>query len=357
VRRSQRPTQQDIARAAGVSTAVVSLVINGRADGKVKISKRTQERVWAAIREHGYMPNLAARQLAGGRTNIIGVFTYEPIFPMEPNNFYQPFLVGIEEQAAVLDYNLLLFTRLSPDGGRHIYHDGVNQLQTTDGAILLGTNEDRAELARLYQDGFPFVFVGRRELDAGPIAYTAAGYADATEHLIRKLLEQGHRRILYVGQPLINESAQDREAGFRRAMAGAGIDDLDELIIRCQIHDLGGGFLRGWIERGVTAFAMEHMAAALRILEVSSEEGYGIPEAFSLVALGKADDPTVDHRGIDTFFIPHREMGAQALVLLCRILEDPDADVPRQITIPCTPAAGRTTGPPPGSRVARKEVR
>jgi DNA-binding LacI/PurR family transcriptional regulator len=346
VKRTARPTQHDIARAAGVSTAVVSLVINGRANGKIKISEATQARVWAAIREHGYVPNLAARQLAGGQTRVIGVFTFDPIFPMQPNSFYQPFLVGIEEQAEASDYNLLLFTRTSTDGRRQIYRDGVNQLQVTDGAVLLGTNENRAELTRLYRDRFPFVFVGRREIEGGPMAYTAADYTGATAALTRQLLDAGHRQILYIGRSAeINESAEDRERGFIDAMITAGIDSPERLMRRVPEGEIDLAQVRGWLVEGATALAVEQMPTAQRILELAEAAGLRVPGDVSLVALGKADDPTVDHHGIDTFYIPHREMGAQAVSLLVRMLTEPDAPFPRQITIPCTPAAGRTVGP------------
>lgn len=359
MKRSTRPTQHDIAKAAGVSTAVVSLVINGRTNGKIKISKATQERVWAAIREQGYVPNLAARQLAGGQARVLGVFTYDPIFPMHPNSFYQPFLVGIEEQAQQSDYNLLLFTRTGADGRRQIYQGGVNQLQVNDGAVLLGTHEDRDEIARLQRDGFPFVFVGRRDIAGGPIAYTAADYAGATADLTRQLLNHGHRRILYIGrQTEINESAHDRERGFREAMTTVGIDGPERLMRRFDLETIDPAIIRSWLDEGITALAVEQMPTAQRILAIAEAAGVRVPGDLSLVALGKADDPTADHHGIETFYIPHREMGAQAVGLLARMLTERDADFSRQITIPCTPAPGRTVGPATAPRLARsgKEV-
>ena len=354
MKRPSRPTQHDIARAAGVSTAVVSLVINGRTNGKIRISKATQERVRAAIRELGYVPNLAARQLAGGQTRVLGVFTYDPIFPMQPNSFYQPFLVGIEEQAEQSDYNLLLFTRTSADGRRRIYHDGVNQLQVTDGAILLGTNEDRAELARLFHDGFPFVFVGRREIAGAPIACTAADYAGATAALTRRLLEAGHRRILYVGRDVdVNESAVDRERGFREAMAAAG-REAAPLVRRLDEHTIEPTTIRAWLADGITAVAAEQIHTAQKLLRLAQTLGLCVPGDLSLVALGKADDPTADAGGIDTYHIPHREMGAEAVRLLERMLTAPDGDYPRQVTLRCRLAPGRTIGPPPATRPERR---
>jgi len=344
MKRSTRPTQHDIARAAGVSTAVVSLVVNGRADGKVKISGATQERVRQAIRDLGYVPNLAARQLAGGVTHTIGIFTYDPIFPMQPSSFYQPFLVGIEEQAAVSDYNLLLFTRGTYP--RKIYRDGVNELLATQGAILLGTNEDRTELARLRDDGFPFVFVGRREIEGRSIPCTAAAYADASAHLVDRLLDAGHRRILYVGIPDGNESAADRESGFLMSMASAGIPHPESLVQRLDPGLIDAAWLRHHREAGITAFALEQTFVATHILSITRTIGLAVPHDLSLVALGKADDPMQDPQDIDTFFIPHREMGAEAVRLLDRMLTDPATDTSQPITIPCQPAPGHTIGPP-----------
>lgn len=354
MKRGSRPTQHDIAKAAGVSTAVVSLVINGRANGKIKISPATQERVRSAIRELGYVPNLAARQLAGGQTNVIGVFTYEAIFPMSPSDFYQPFLVGIEEQATKSDYNLLLFTRPSGSDTRRIYHDGVNQLQAAQGAILLGGYEDRDEVVRLRRDGYPFVFVGRRAIDGETIPSTAADYAGGTAALIDNLIAAGHRNIRYIGPDRLNESAEDRQAGFIRAMAAAGIRHPERLVHRMDVDAIEIGQVLRWIADGVTALAIEQMQPAHRLLILAEEAGLKIPGDLSIVALGKADDPTQDHHDIDTFFIPQREMGAEAVTLLDRILREPDAEIAYPITIPCTPAYGRTVGPPTSLQVPER---
>jgi DNA-binding LacI/PurR family transcriptional regulator len=357
VKRVSRPTQHDIARAAGVSPAVVSLVVNGRANGKVKISEATQKRVQDAIRELGYVPNLAARQLASGQTNVIGVFTYEPIFPLRPNSFYQPFLIGIEEQATTSDYNLLLFTRYSGSEHRRIYHNGVNQLLAAQGAILLGTYENRNELARLRDDGYPFVFVGRRTINGETIPCTAADYVGATASLVQRLLDAGHRDILYLGADLFNESAEDRELGFLQAMNGAGVPHPERFIHRLDLALIGPAHLRGWMAQGITALAVEKIDEAHRLHLLAEDMGVRVPGDLSIVALGKADDPTQDHHDIDTFFIPQREMGAEAVTLLDLILREHDAGISYPITIPCIPVAGRTIGPPVTSPTTGKEVR
>ena len=139
-------------------------------------------------------------------------------------------------------------------------------------------------------------------------------------------------------------------------MTAAGVEDPGRLMHRFDLHTIDAARLRGWLDEGVTALAVAQMPAALHIRAVAEADGLRVPGDLSLVALGKADDPTVDHQGIDTFLIPHREMGAQAVSLLARMLTEPDAAFSRQITIPCTPASGRTIGPPPDTHPSGKEV-
>lgn len=107
--KSKRPTQADVAQRAGVSHGTVSLVLN-HTEGRVPISQETRERVLAAAQELGYAPNPIAQMLARGSTRIIGIFSFEETFPYTPADFYYPYLVGIEHEAAVQGYNSVMYS-------------------------------------------------------------------------------------------------------------------------------------------------------------------------------------------------------------------------------------------------------
>jgi len=173
-----RLTQRDIARLAGVSQATVSLVLNDAKAAAGRIPAETRERVHKAIRDTGYVADPIARRMAKGLNRILGVFTYEPAFPSAQADFFVPFLLGIEERAQALGYDLLLLTGASgPRGQRKIFHEN-NRLRLADGCVLLGREFDRAELRT------------RRALlgpDAGP-----AGQPPAA--LSGRGLCRGHRR-------------------------------------------------------------------------------------------------------------------------------------------------------------------
>jgi DNA-binding LacI/PurR family transcriptional regulator len=192
----RRTTQADVARHAVVSAAIVSSVLNGRQYGTIRISELTRARVFASVLELGYSPNLAARNLAGGSNKLIGVFTWQRLFPLLKEDFFYEFLVGIEEASEVTGFNLLMLTAAKDSSGeRSIFPDGANGLQLADGGILLGWDEKQDQIRRLDAEGYPFVFLGERHIDGIELSYVAADYLSGTAAIIDRLVGFGHRSI------------------------------------------------------------------------------------------------------------------------------------------------------------------
>lgn len=353
---SGRPTQADVAREAGVSAAIVSVVVNGREDGAIRVGARTRERVWEAVRKLGYVPNPVARSLAGGKNRLLGVFTYEPVFPIEHPNFYYPFLVGIEEEAQAREYDLVLFTRTDRDGRRCVYRNGVNQLQVADGAIMFGTGEDRAELVRLSREGFPFVFIGRREVGDAELSYVAADYVEATRRVVRHLYELGHRRIALVRGRFEHEVIFDRRQGYREAHEELDLPYDPDLVAGVGKHGVTAELVNAQLARGVTAMVTEGSALCEELLAVAAELDLRLPEDLSVASLGNLIHEIEVPLGVTRFEVPRREMGRRALQLLDEILAHPDAPEPRRVTLRCRLVEGRTTGPPPDRPLPRRSA-
>jgi DNA-binding LacI/PurR family transcriptional regulator len=338
---NKKPTQSDVAKQAGVSPAIVSLVLNGRLDGNVRISNDTQERVWKAIRDLGYVPNLVARSLAGGQNHLLGVFTYESIFPLEQHDFYYPFLLGIEQEAEQQGYDLLLFTRANAaNGQRAVFHQGVNRLKLADGAVLLGMNSDKEELARLQQEGFPFVYVGRKEVPEHPISYVAADYASATQQVVEHLLELEHRELLYLHATSLSESVQDREEGYRKAYARHKLPLPETAILR---FEEGQPLqLEQWLTQGVTAIVCEWPWLAAQVYEAARGLGVDVPGELSVATLGESSSPS-NPVAMTSFQIPRQQMGSEAVRLLLERLSNPKDNTPRRTVLPCKFVVGQTT--------------
>lgn len=334
----KRLTQHDIAKLAGVSQATVSLVLNGAPTALARIPQETRERVQQVIRTTGYVADPIARRMAKGLNRILGVFTYEPAFPSAQADFFTPFLLGIEEEAQIQNYDLLLLTGAGVGQGRKIFADG-NRLRIADGCLVLGREFDRAELTRLVGGDYPFVAIGRREDAGGPVPYVGGDYANGTRALVEKAGALGHSKLAYVGPPGPAESTADRWAGFYAALG-----DGRELVLHIEtVGSAAGDILDALLASGATVAFFVELADAVRVEAAARERGLSIPGDFSAVVLGSHIRAERSHVQFTAFDIPREEMGRQATAMLVRRIEGGDAG--GQILLTCEPVEGETLGP------------
>ncbi|ALX65908.1 LacI family DNA-binding transcriptional regulator [Microbacterium sp. XT11] len=318
-----RFTQADVAAMAGVSQSTVSFVLNGSAPNGVRISEETRKRVLEAIRITGYSANPVAQRLAGGRNQILGVFTYEATFPRGGRDFYGAFLIGIEHAAEKLGVDMLLFTSARVvDGRRQLARDGWQRLGIADGCLLLGQHEDRGELQHLLDTNYPFVFIGKRVSEGRRLPFVGADYLDATSRQVERLVDMGHTRIGYAGAQSTDQPTLDRIEGYRRSMRAHGLP-----LRFVDVHD---------VRVAAEEIAAQRLTAILAAPENYPEEladelearGLRVPRDVSMLLLGQPHHPRHGGRAWSGFAIPREEMGARALVLLSRIVEQ-ESPAPR----------------------------
>ena len=333
------PRQSDVARLAGVSQSAVSRVVGGDVD---RIPVETQERILAAVKELGYVPNAAARNLRNKRNRLLGVHTFEAVFPHARDDFYFEFLLGIEERAEELGYDLVLFTSTgSSDGRRRIYRDGTNRLNLADGTVLLGAATDREELARLWHDGYLFVHIGRREVPGAEIPCIVPDYVDAADRLVTSLANLGHRHFAYLREGIEQEAYFDRRAGYRAAVERLGLQD------RSPGYRGEPGLSEEWLDELAagpeTAVVAEGIVLAEELRTGLAARGRRIPEDLSVAVLeGSGDEP--GHRW-DCLVVPRKEIGRIAIDALVARVEDPEAE-PVSRLVACDLVAGETVAAP-----------
>lgn len=341
-------TQLDVARAAGVSQATVSMVLTGTADAG-RISLDTRDRVLAAAKKLHYSPRPTPAGPARPRPGspyLLGVHTFEPIFPTSARDYYFEFLQGIEEQAGAEGCNLMLFTAgQDGDGGRRIYGDSGNRLAQAAGSLLLGHHANRADLTRLVQDGYPFVYIGHRELPGVELNYVGGDYRTGTGRIVDELVALGHRRFGYLGEPVRDEPQEDRWSGFAAALDRFGLAVPEPAYVHPA--ELTAAWLDRTLADGATAILVES-AGLVRVLAAMAKlRGLRIPEDLSVVLL--VDDPDEGTRPIRwaTLKVARNAMGRRAVRLLTALLADPDGEYERQLLLPCDHDLGDTVGPPP----------
>lgn len=342
----KRVTQHDIAKLAGVSQATVSLVLNGE-DVTARIPPETRARVQTAIRETGYVADPIARRMAKGRNRILGVFTYEPAFPVEHADFFTPFLFGIEAEAQARNYDLLLLAGNVTTGPRKLFADG-SRLRIADGCIVLGKRFDRVELEQLVRGDFAFVAIGRRDDAGGPVPYVGSDYVKATARLVQQARELGHRRLAYVGPPGPEESIADRWKGFTGALG----DDLELVLHVPAPGQSPESLLEAVMSHGATVVFFSELADAVRFESVAQARGLRFPADISVMVLGSHLRAQSSNTRFTSYEIPRAEMGRQATAMLVRRVEG--ASEIEQVLLPCEPIAGETLGPVKATQLSAK---
>ncbi|RKN08385.1 LacI family DNA-binding transcriptional regulator [Streptomyces radicis] len=346
------PRQSDVAREAGVSQSTVSMVLGGAAE-RQRISPETRRRVLEAARKLRYSPTGAGRSAAAPRATrglLLGVHTFEPVFPTSTGDYYFEFMRGIEEQAVAEACNLVLFTATqTEDGIRRIYDaEGVNALRHAVGSVLLGHHAGHGELARLARDGYPFVFIGRREVPDADIAYVGGDYRAATGRIVDQLVAQGHRRIAYLGEEKRDEPQTDRWEGFRAALTRFGLDVPEPAFTAPDA--LTTQWLDTALAAGTTAVLVESVNLVRVLAVMTGVRGVTIPRDLSVVLL--VDDPggPAEPHPWACLRVPRNAMGRRAVRLLVQLLGDPSGDHDRQVLLPCEHTlTGTVAPPPPGS--------
>ncbi|GAB3612920.1 LacI family DNA-binding transcriptional regulator [Humibacter ginsengisoli] len=208
VQHSRRVTRTDVARDAGVSTAVVSYVVNG---GPRNVADATRRKVEAAIERLGYRPNPVARALKLGRTATLAL-----LLPDVNNSYFAELAEAVEEAAFRRGFALILASS-SNDAKRERVQYAALRDRHVDGLILASIN-DRAEFLDPAGLDVPTVLIDRASNRPGADSVgmdDRKGAFAATQHL---LIDHGLRRIACLSGPEDAVFALEREAGWREAL-------------------------------------------------------------------------------------------------------------------------------------------
>lgn len=222
----RRPTMHDVAKAAGVSPATVSRVVNNER----YIRDETRAAVERAIAELGFQRNEAARALRPGQTTDTIALIIEDV----ANPFWSAITDGAEQVARRHQHMLVVgSTRHSYDRERELLRDLVLR-RRVDGVLVVPTAQPQHELHAELSRWAPIVFIDRRPVGVAAdsvLLDNQGGARGAVEHLIG----QGYRRIAYVGgDPTVTTGAK-RLAGYKKALRLHGLP-VDPALIRLNVH-------------------------------------------------------------------------------------------------------------------------
>ncbi|MDR0591667.1 MAG: LacI family transcriptional regulator [Bifidobacteriaceae bacterium] len=313
--RGPRPTIRDVARAAGVSRATVSRVLNGGH----WVGADSQAKVEAAMAEVGYAANQHARFLAAGRAGSVGFLLSQPheLLFEDPN--LSVLLRHTAQALAEHDLPLTLMVAASADERRRI--SGYLQAGHVDGVLLVSSRQGDPMASFLVENRIPAVSCGKPLGMEGRISYAGADDRAGARAITRHLLDKGRRRIAMVAGPQGTSGGAERLAGWREAMG----DAAEESLIATGDFSLESGAraTRELLERDLgfdAVFAASDLMAA-GVLAVLRQRGLAVPADVAVVGFDDSGPAASLDPPLTTMRQPLAQIASQMVRLLLAAMD------------------------------------
>lgn len=265
-------TIKDIAREAGVSVGLVSMVLNR----KPGVSSKNAEKVRDVMARLNYKPNKAASMLRGGMRKTIGVIT-----PDLANHYFSEVSRHIENVAYKEGYTVLF-------GSSDERRDKISSLIDTfhaDGiqGLLITPSEDcQAEIDKALSLGMKVVSMNRHIDDNDEVGFVVLDNEKATQMALEHLIENGYRKIEVVTNDTILSNLRIRIEFYQRYMAEHGLESRVNVVDENTAEQLAE-LLSQARNRGTEAFLIPRGYLALYLSKAIIDKGYRIPEDFALL--------------------------------------------------------------------------
>ena len=332
------PTLQDVARAAGVSTATVSRCLNF----PDKVASKTQQTVAEAVAALGYSPNFGAKAMAANRTNTIGA-----IIPTMENAIFAKGLQAFQEELRLHGYTMLVAsTSYQPD----IEEEQIRALVSrgADALLLIGHARAPAIYDFLEAQDVPSLVSWAHDTNA-PRPSVGFDNKAAMYAMTQAVLEHGHTRLAVISaRTEQNDRASERIAGIKTAMADAGLaPDTLHLVETSYSIDEGAEAFAALmsVDPRPTAVLCGNDVLAVGALRQAQTMKMRVPDQVSIVGFDDIELAQIAYPALTTVHVPHREMGRKAAIALVEMLRD--GTTPEPVALDATLVMRDTLGPVP----------
>ena len=338
-------TIYDVASKAGVSISTVSKVLSS----SPRVNKVTREKVLTAIKQLNYVPSLAARGIASGRTSIIGLVSpYTPLQLLHDPHL-QGNLCGIEEILNEHDYALLIATAKREHESSSSY-ERLLRSNYIDGAVVMETQESKSpDLHRqLSQQRYPWVILGY-PVGMVPSYCVHADDLQGAQRMTEHLISLGHRRIGVIEVKDSAYASEERVRGFRQMLTHKGLPYDKSLVVASSDWTSEAGYevvpkLLERPDRPTAIFAVNDRMA-LGVLQWARERGLRVPEDLSVVGFDDIPAAITSFPPLTTIRQPSIQMGHEAIKLLFKLLEG--GTTASRVVVNTDLVVRASSGPPP----------
>lgn len=317
----KRVTIKDVAREAGVSIALVSFVMNRNnrlANGKeaYRVSEETVARILEIAERLDYHPNSAACSLRSGKTRTIGVVVSDIA-----NRFFSDIVRYIENVAYESGYTVL-FASTDEKADKLERMVSVLTNKGVDGLIIASCAGGEQTVRRVVETGMPVVLLDRdiEGIEASRVMLDNAG---ACRMGVRRLHDNGYRRIELVSYDMEVSTIREREAGYADAMRELGLEEF--IGIHRTLYGKAGDSVTRIVadayRRGVEAMIFPTNTLSLMALQAMNTLGLHLPDDMAVVCFDDNEvfdlyNPTVAHIGQSV-----EDLGVKSFELLRDMIE------------------------------------
>ncbi len=310
-------TQKEIAARLGVSVATVSRALNDQ-DG---VSPGLRRQILELMRQEGYAPDVAARNLATARSETIAFVMHQHPQVSDDDPFYSLIMAGAAAELAQHGYHILL-SLLDDETMAHPQRFAVVQQRRADGLILAGPDIAPSFILHMLASDAPVVLVDNA-LTQTSVDAVVVDDAGGAETAVQHLIGLGHRRIVCLSGPETWHSNRERVTGYRQVMEMHG---LAPMVIRSNETTIASGeasmveALESWPD--LTAVFAINDSMAIGAIRTANQRGRRIPEDLAVVGFDDIRWAELCTPPLTTVHVFKRRMGRLAAQrLLDRLAE------------------------------------
>ncbi len=305
---------REVAKRARVSTATVSRALHHDS----RVNSETAERVWRAVQELNYYPNVHARSLASGRSHIAGLIVSDITNP-----FFPELVQGFAEAALENGYDTLLAST-NYDAVRTSLAIRRMLERKADGVAIMTSEMDEALIAELKNRNVPMVFLDVA-VPGRLISNLRVDYADGVGAAVSHLIALGHRRIGFLSGPDNLKSAWVRKEAFLECLGHAGLTMEDHRMVSQGSHRIDGGLdamqrLLALEERPTAVLASNDLTA-IGALRAIRSAGLRVPEDISVVGFDDIQLAAFTDPPLTTVRLARAEIAERAFECLARNMD------------------------------------
>lgn len=310
----KKTSLKDIANELGVSTAVVSYVLNNKYDGR--ISEAKAEQIKAMARKMNYFPNQIAKSLKSDKTNTIGL-----IIADISNLYYSNIARYIEDECKVHNYNVIFG---SADENAEKFKELVNVMvgRQVDGVILAAPNGTEKILDYLNEQRVPFVLIDRYFPKVANVNSIIINNYQASYAVVEHAAANGYKNPAMVTLSTNLYHMKERTTGFKSAVkeilgiAEPEVIQVEEKMLTAEIEDR----MLGLLKNGNDLVYFSTNKIAMEGLAVLSKHNIEVPDKIGIVCFDEADAYKIFRTSITYVKQPLMQIGYESVKVLISMI-------------------------------------